>query len=178
MIRPGSLSTEKESVTLRRLDIEDATAYFKTIDNGREHLGRFGEIISEKYPNLQSVEESILVPDPPDKWRLGIWDDETLVGSINLTPRPRGEAEIGYWVGAEYVGHGYATTATRALTQFARDKFSNLKAKVRQDNVASKKTLIRSGFVTFSRVHADQGVFELLRFDHTEATNALDTSTV
>lgn len=46
--------------------------------------------------------------------------DDTLVGSIGLElALPDERAEIGYWVGVPYWGHGYATEASQALVAWA-----------------------------------------------------------
>ena len=56
-------------------------------------------------------------PDRPD---LGIFSAADLVGGCGLHQRagPEGR-EIGYWVHARHVRHGYASTAARALTDYA-----------------------------------------------------------
>ena len=56
--------------------------------------------------------------------------------------------EIGYWVGADYRGRGVATSAARAVTQFAFDKLSAKTATAGHfiDNPASGRVLERVGF--------------------------------
>ncbi len=45
--------------------------------------------------------------------------DELLVGAIALRPVPSEHENVGYWIGREYWGHGYATEATRAIVALA-----------------------------------------------------------
>lgn len=49
-------------------------------------------------------------------------EDDALVGAVGLGVTPRhAHAELGYWVGVPYWGHGYATEAARALLALAFD---------------------------------------------------------
>jgi len=168
------LPTEQEAVVLRQLTIEDAPAYFNAVDANREHLSQFGDTTAQKYPTLESVQESILNPTNPDKLRLGIWDEDTFVGSINLTPEEDGsEAEIGYWLDARHTGKGYATVATRALANYAKNKFPKVRAEVAEGNEASVRVLERVGFEQTAQ-RAGKLVFELVRNNNPEKGNGFD----
>jgi ribosomal-protein-alanine N-acetyltransferase len=47
-------------------------------------------------------------------------DTNLLIGAIGLTLRLSQEnAELGYWIGKEYWGHGYCTEAGRAVLRYA-----------------------------------------------------------
>ena len=45
--------------------------------------------------------------------------DELLVGAIALRPVADEHENVGYWIGRQYWGHGYATAATRAVIALA-----------------------------------------------------------
>lgn len=45
--------------------------------------------------------------------------DEQLVGAIALRPVATEHENVGYWIGREYWGNGYATAATRAVIALA-----------------------------------------------------------
>jgi len=157
------LPTEQETVVLRQLTPEDASAYFEAVDANRDHLRQFGDNTAEKYPTLESVEESIANPSNPDKLRMGIWDDETFVGSINLTPSDDGsDAELGYWLDGRHTGKGYATVAAKALAGYAKNKFPKVHAEVVDGNEASSRVLERAGFKQTAR-EAGKLIFELIR---------------
>jgi RimJ/RimL family protein N-acetyltransferase len=50
--------------------------------------------------------------------------DDVLVGAISLMGMEKGhQAELGYWIGKPYWGHGYCTEAARAVLRYA---FSDL----------------------------------------------------
>ncbi|MFI9393562.1 GNAT family N-acetyltransferase [Streptomyces bauhiniae] len=77
-------------------------------------------------------------------------EDGLAVGGIGFhgTPDPEGRVEIGYDLVPEARGHGYATEALRALTQWAlaRDDVHTITATVDPDNPASERVLARAGF--------------------------------
>jgi len=165
MNTPLLVRTEAEPITLRQLTIEDAQAYFAAVEANREHLSQFGDGTSDKYPTLESVEESITNPTNPNRLRMGIWDKATFVGSINLTPsEDKTDAEIGYWLDERQTGKGYATIATRAISAYAKGRFSKIHAEVVEGNEASVEVLKRSGF---KEVTNNAGIlfFELVSSD-------------
>lgn len=160
MNTPLVIPTEKDPVILQQLTVEDAPIYFAAVDASREHLSQFGDETAAKYPTLETVEASLNNPSNPDKLRMGIWDGETFVGSINLTP-DGDEAEVGYWIDSRYTGNGYATVATRALTGYAKQqRFRRIFANVSIGNEASTAVLRRSGFIETAR-NAGSLAFEL-----------------
>src|SRR5205085_1508422 len=123
------------------------------------HLSQFGDPTYAKYPDLSSVERSILEPRNPDRLRFGIWDGGLLVGSLNLTPRekpvrydPRGEgsgsAVIGYWLGAEFQRHGYMREALTVLTDYSEKElgYRRTYAAAHSENRPSNNVLDYSGY--------------------------------
>jgi len=73
--------------------------------------------------------------------------DRTLIGVCGLDPREDGP-EIGYWLGVEYWGQGYATEAARALIDHAFGElgYEALAAGARVSNPASRRVLEKCGF--------------------------------
>ncbi|OGG54617.1 hypothetical protein A3C20_01000 [Candidatus Kaiserbacteria bacterium RIFCSPHIGHO2_02_FULL_55_25] len=147
--QPLVITTERDDVLLREYVVEDADAIFLLIDRNREHLSRWGDVTSSKYPNLASVVQSIRHPVSPGRLRMGIWRRNEFVGSVNLQPLPAPyHAEVGYWLGQEYTGSGLMTTAVRKITAYAFEtiEYFYLKANVRKENLPSQKVLERVGF--------------------------------
>lgn len=158
---PLFVPTEQESIVLRQLTIDDAPAYFAAVDANRDHLSQFGDETAAKYPDLQSVVNSITDPSNPDKIRMGIWDGDTFVGSANLTPDVEGQAtELGYWLDERHTGKGYATLATTVLSKYALPRFHRVYAEVVEGNEASVRVLERSGYQQ-TAIEAGRLVFEL-----------------
>lgn len=140
------ITTQKEDVILREIGLDDASAYFESVEANRVHLSQLNDKTASKYPTLLSVEKSILISENPDKLRLSIMDDGDFVGTINLTPENE-RAEIGYWIDSRFCGQGYATVAVRALAKFASEKFETIFAEVKVGNMPSEKVLEESKFL-------------------------------
>ncbi len=72
---------------------------------------------------------------------------EQPIGMCGVEPRANG-AEIGYWLGAPFWGHGYATEAVRALIDYAFGTLDHaaLQAGARVSNPASRRVLEKCGF--------------------------------
>ena len=73
--------------------------------------------------------------------------DDTLIGACGVDPREDG-AELGYWLGVPYWGHGYATEAARALVDYAfsEREQKTLLAGARVSNQASRRVLEKCAF--------------------------------
>ena len=71
-----------------------------------------------------------------------------IVGSCGLGRRPSGSVEMGYWIGRQHWGKGFATEASRALIEIAKTlKLPRLEASHFLDNPASGRVLEKLGFV-------------------------------
>ncbi len=138
----------QRGINLKQLFIEDAQAYFDLIEYNRAHLSQFNDPTAEKYPDANAVIGSIVNPENPDRLRFGVWDGNTMVGSINLTPTKNSSAEIGYWVGGQFTRRGYASQAVKELNHYAFEElgYDTLTAAVFFGNVASERTLMKNGY--------------------------------
>ena len=72
-----------------------------------------------------------------------------VVGRVNLTEVANGSAELGYRIARKAAGQGLATAAVRKVRELAATEYglSRLRARVTQDNPASRKVLEHNGFV-------------------------------
>ncbi|MCA0405935.1 MAG: GNAT family N-acetyltransferase [Proteobacteria bacterium] len=73
---------------------------------------------------------------------------EKLIGCVGLRTRANGEVSIGYWLGVEHWGQGFATEATQAILDavFLYTELESVIAEVRVTNEASRRVLARCGF--------------------------------
>ena len=76
-----------------------------------------------------------------------------LIGCCGLDPIERAAAELGYWIGVPYWGHGFATEAARATIAHG---FADLGCKILHsghfaDNPASGRVLAKCGFIAAGR---------------------------
>ena len=82
---------------------------------------------------------------------------EEAVGGIGLTPQEdvhRHSAEVGYWLGEPFWGRGIATSALRAVTEYAFAEFElvRLYAYVFEWNRASARVLEKAGYTYEGRL--------------------------
>ena len=72
-----------------------------------------------------------------------------VVGRFNLYGIQNGAADVGYRVAERISGRGVATSGLRELCRIARDDLGlrRLAATVSDDNVASSRVLVKSGFI-------------------------------
>ena len=81
-------------------------------------------------------------------YRITRLDDGRAVGGIGFKGQPEaGSVEIGYGLAPSARGHGFAAEAVAALLAVAADHgVSRVIAETAPDNIASQRTLLRSGF--------------------------------
>ena len=156
---PGlRINTSREDVVLLQFLPQDAQTLFDLIDRNRAHLSQNGDQTAANYPDYESVRLSIDMPKNPKRLRMGIWTDDTLTGTINMTPgKTYGSHEIGYWVGGEFCGEGLATLATKAMIEYARSiGLWQVYASARMENTASQTVLQKAGL---SYIGRDLGLY-------------------
>ena len=83
--------------------------------------------------------------------------DDLVVGDI-VSWLDDGKREVGYWIGRESWGRGYATAALRLLIDELPDR--PITAHVALDNIGSRRVLEHCGFVLVGEADADDGVRE------------------
>ncbi len=76
-------------------------------------------------------------------------EDGSVLGRFNLLFAGDGSAELGYRVAQHVAGRGVATAAVRELCQLAAVRYDlrMLRAATSRENAASRKVLIKAGFV-------------------------------
>ena len=91
----------------------------------------------------------------PDQWEwYAIWmielKDGTHIGELCFKGiTEKGVAEIGYGIADDYQGHGYATEAVAALTDWAfrQPGVMCIMAETEETNTASQRVLKKTGFI-------------------------------
>lgn len=95
--------------------------------------------------------------------------DKTVIGACGISHLD-GTPEIGYWLGVEHWGKGYATEAVHALVDYAFTDLghSGLNAGARVTNPASRRVLEKCGFqwtgVGLYRIHSIKSSAPIDRF--------------
>jgi RimJ/RimL family protein N-acetyltransferase len=72
----------------------------------------------------------------------------TLIGACGVERRDEGKPELGYWLGTQFWGQGYATEAARAVIDHAFSELGceDLHSGARISNPASRRVLEKCGF--------------------------------
>ncbi|MHB8512173.1 MAG: GNAT family N-acetyltransferase [Actinomycetota bacterium] len=106
-------------------------------------------------------------------------EDGVLVGRIRISAVFRGpwnSCNLGYYVGEEFMGNGYATDAVREVVSYAfkKLKLHRVQAAVLTDNPRSKRVLEKNGFrkeglalryLQIAGVYRDHEIFALTTED-------------
>ena len=121
------------------------------------------------YPyTLDDADEWLKIVDN-EEFNLNIFLNDDLIGGIGPTPAEGDFYELGYWLGVEYWGQGYATESVMELLDYAKSNTpcEKFKANVFKENVASAKVLEKNGF---KRVE-DREVFSISRQENVPSVN-------
>lgn len=82
------------------------------------------------------------------EFNFSIFLQGSLIDGIGISLKDDGFFDLGYWLGVEYWGQGYATEAVRSLLDYAKTKIPDeiIRARVATGNAASSKVLEKVGF--------------------------------
>ena len=136
---------ETERLTLRRPTLADVKAI--------AHLANDRRIAENtRLPHPYSQDHAVafvraMADDKPDTVFL-IESNHTPVGMVGVNWREQEAPELGYWLGVEYWGQGFATEAALAVIDFAFEEFDieHLMAGARVANPNSRNILEKCGF--------------------------------
>ena len=130
--------------------------YYALVDRNRAHLTQHGDYLDLGEATPETVAEDLADPENRNA-RFGIWLDDQLIGRVDLNPRTAEDFVLGYWLGGEYTGKGYATAACTALIAYGQEALGarTMWAGVTKGNVKSEAVLQRLGF----RAVSDQGAY-------------------
>ena len=126
---------------------------------GLEHKSRLIQLIGDfrvasmlsnvPYPYTDKDADYWLEKIENEELSLNIFLNDTLIGGVGLSVRGDDYCELGYWLGFEYWGLGYATEACKGLLEFAQisTSFNCVNANVYKENFRSSRVLQKLGFV-------------------------------
>ena len=122
-------------------------AYFASIvpDRGDEFFAEF----DARFAQLLAWQA-----DGTDYFHLLLTEGGEVVGRVNLFKVTDRSAELGYRIAQKATGQGLATVAVRKVRELAAAEYglSRLRARVTQDNPASRTVLERNGFVAVEEI--------------------------
>ena len=138
------IEIETERLTLKQLGIADKEQLIDLIGDFRVSK----TVSNVPHPYTDEDAEYWLNSVNTSEFKLNIFRNSVLIGGIGLTPEDDDYCELGYWLGFEYWGKGYATEACNALLNYAKTNtsYKHFKANVYKGNTASSKVLEKVGF--------------------------------
>ena len=105
------IEIETERLTLKKLGIADKERLIELIGDFR-----VAETLSNvPHPYTDNDAEYWLNSVSSSELKLNIFLNSVLIGGVGLEPDDDGYCELGYWLGFEYWGKGFATEACYAL---------------------------------------------------------------
>jgi ribosomal-protein-serine acetyltransferase len=142
-----------DSLNIRLFEHNHADDLFNLTINSKESVGKWLE-----FPNatkcagdsLNFIERVRSRYNDNNGFWAGIWNNGELVGSIGLLfiDWENKKTEIGYWLGTEYEGRGFATRSCQALIDqiFNEMQLNRIEINVKVGNKRSKLIPKRLGF--------------------------------
>ena len=106
-------------------------------------------LIEVPYPYTVDDAKYWVKKSKQDQYSFNIYLKNKLIGGVSLSnQRENSKWELGYWIGEEYWGNGYAIEACENLISyfFSNTNNSIIYASHMKDNIKSKKIIIKLGF--------------------------------
>jgi len=146
---------QTERLVLRCYQPGDAPALHQAITRSIDHLRPWLPWVQQEPRDLEARISLVRIFrgqfDMGLDYAFGIFDreEQELIGSTGLHTRiGKNAREIGYWVGVDHIGKGYATEAVSALvrTAFDIEGLTRLEIRCAPDNIRSQHVPEKLGF--------------------------------
>jgi len=149
-----------QAITVRALVAEDAGPLADLYLANRDHLAPFEPTRDQEFYTVEGqrgrLAAALADHEQGRSLPFVIEVDGRLAGRVNVTNIVLGgfcSGSLGYWVAADTVGRGVATTAVRQVIDecFTNQGLHRLEAGTLVDNLASQKVLEHTGFTLIGR---------------------------
>jgi RimJ/RimL family protein N-acetyltransferase len=141
---PPTRITLGDDLALRLLHVNDAVVVASAVRESLDHLLPWmpwaGEESTKEAFQKTRLRGARLKADKGEEWQYGLFSNESLAGAFGLMANKwPATIEIGYWVHIDEIGHGFATRASRALTNasLALDGITTVCIRCDEENVRS-----------------------------------------
>ena len=139
---------------LRLLSPEHAEQFFRLVDENRQRLAEWMFWVTEDYSLADAqrhISEAQEKHAANNGFEAGIWFKGQLAGCIryNYIDWAHKNTELGYWLGANFEGHGLVTKACRVMIEHAFGELGLHRVEIRcmSENTKSRRIPERLGFV-------------------------------
>jgi RimJ/RimL family protein N-acetyltransferase len=142
----SSCVLETERLTLRRPTLADVKAIARLANDRR--IAENTRRLPHPYLTDHAVEFVRTMASDPHETVFLIENSHTPIGVVGIDWREPDAPELGYWLGVEYWGQGFATEAARAVIDFTFEECDaeQLVSGARVANPASRNILEKCGF--------------------------------
>ncbi len=148
LVLPQTIDSKR--LVLRKLRKGDERRIFELLT---ERVVRFLESVPWPYSKRHAEEFVLRSMDRFGReYTYAITLEDELIGLVTLDRIFRGRASLGYWLGEDYWGNGYATEAVRALLDAARGDLRLAVSTASTRNIASQRVLEKCGFTKLGRI--------------------------
>ncbi len=141
----GRCILETERLTLRKPTLADVNAIARL-------AGDYRIAQNTRLPHPYSQDHAVdfvrRVSGRPHEVVFLIEHNHAPIGMVGADWREQDAPELGYWLGVEHWGYGFATEAARAVIDFTFEKFdtAQIRSGARVANPASRNVLEKCGF--------------------------------
>jgi RimJ/RimL family protein N-acetyltransferase len=141
----GRCILETERLTLRRPTLADVTAIARLADDYRIAQNTR---LPHPYSQDHAVDFVRHVASKPHEVVFLIEHNHAPIGMVGADWREADTPELGYWLGVDHWGRGFATEAARAVIDFTFEEFDSalIRSGARVANPASRNVLEKCGF--------------------------------
>jgi RimJ/RimL family protein N-acetyltransferase len=142
----SSCVLETERLMLRRPTLADVKAIACLADDRR--IAENARRLPHPYSQEHAIEFVRAIANDRSETVFLIENNFVPIGMVGIDWRQRGAPELGYWLGVEHWGQGFATEAARAVIDFTFEEFDveHLISGARVANPASRNILEKCGF--------------------------------
>jgi RimJ/RimL family protein N-acetyltransferase len=137
---------ETERLTLRRPTLADVKAIANLANDRRIAVNT--RRLPHPYSQDHAIEFVRALANEPREIVFLIENNHTPIGAVGVDWRQPDAPELGYWLGFEHWGQGFATEAARAVIDFTFEEFDveHLISGARVANPSSRNILEKCGF--------------------------------
>ena len=150
------MELQLERCTVRLWRLEDAAALARAANNRRVWLG-----LRDRFPHPYMINDAneflrgVTAKQPATNFCIAV--DGSAAGGIGIRIGEdvhRHTAELGYWLGEDFWGHGIMSEAVPAIVRYCFQTFPlhRISAQAYANNAASARVLEKSGFVFEGRL--------------------------
>jgi RimJ/RimL family protein N-acetyltransferase len=142
----SSCVLETERLMLRRPTLADVKAIASLANDRR--IAENTRRLPHPYSQDHAVAFVRAMADEPRETAFLIENSHTPIGVVGVDWRAPDAPELGYWLGVEFWGQGFATEAARAVIDFTFEEFEleHLISGARVANPSSRNILEKCGF--------------------------------